>query len=238
MSSKLVVDERAAAAHLLEWPLVGGGTLYAKVATEFSPAYSTSAQSVSAPDLAHVVAAQQHRIHELEQELVRRTRESFEQGHSTGFNEAQQKSSEQLTPMMERLARTIEDLASQRRRVRAEAEEDAVRLALAVARKILHREVTVDSDSLLGLMKAAMRRIDAQELHRVRVHPDDIPILERYLGSSGFPSKVEVIADLSLERGGVILETTRGSLDASISTQLAEIERGFIDIIRHTSEGK
>ena len=31
--------------------------------------------------------------------------------------------------------------------------------------------------------------------------------------------------------GGVILESSRGLLDASVDTQLAEIERGFADLV-------
>ena len=30
-----------------------------------------------------------------------------------------------------------------------------VRLAVAIARRVLHREITVDSDAMLGLVKAA-----------------------------------------------------------------------------------
>jgi flagellar assembly protein FliH len=43
---------------------------------------------------------------------------------------------------------------------------------------------------------------------------------------------IELVPDASLERGAAIFETTRGNLDASIETQLREIERGFTDLVR------
>ena len=44
-------------------------------------------------------------------------------------------------------------------------------------------------------------------------------------------ARFEVVAEPRLERGAAIFETTRGSLDASIETQLDEIQRGLIDRI-------
>jgi flagellar biosynthesis/type III secretory pathway protein FliH len=38
-----------------------------------------------------------------------------------------------------------------------------------------------------------------------------------------------VVADSGLERGGVVFETPRGNLDASLETQLLEIQRGLSD---------
>jgi flagellar assembly protein FliH len=44
-----------------------------------------------------------------------------------------------------------------------------------------------------------------------------------------------VTPDPGLERGAAVLETARGELDASIETQLAEIERGFADLVEGRS---
>ena len=44
-------------------------------------------------------------------------------------------------------------------------------LALAIARRILHRELTVAPEALLGLVKAALEKIGGREIHRVRVSP-------------------------------------------------------------------
>jgi flagellar assembly protein FliH len=120
-----------------------------------------------------------------------------------------------------------------RQRLRHEAEEDVVALAIAIARRVLHREITMDPEALLGLAKAALEKIDVRELHRVRMHPQSAPLLQEYLEKIGLPRRVEVFADPGLERGAVILETGRGTLDASVESQLVEIERGFADMVRH-----
>jgi flagellar assembly protein FliH len=209
----------------MEWRTVGAPVRPAAQA-------GTGNRGLSSGDAAQMVVAQQRRIQELEHELDQRTRECYQQGVAAGRSTGEQQAQQQLEPVMARLAQSIGEFTGLRRRVRSEGEEDVVRLAVAVSRKILHREITVDSESLLGLVKAAMQRVDARELHRVRMHPDDIPMLERSLEAVGMPARLEVLADPSLERGGLVLETARGNLDASVETQLGEIERGFIYLVK------
>ena len=62
--------------------------------------------------------------------------------------------------------------------------------------------------------------------------PEDVPAIERHLAAAGAPPRVQLSADPSLERGSAIFETAHGNLDASITTQLREIERGLADMAR------
>jgi flagellar assembly protein FliH len=134
--------------------------------------------------------------------------------------------------MQTKLARSIEELTGFRLRYRREAEQDVVALALAVARRILHRELTMAPEALLGLVKAALDKMEAREVHQVRVSRQDAAMVRQFFEQMGLPQRVEVMGDASLVPGGVILESGRGILDASVDTQLAEIERGFADLAR------
>jgi flagellar assembly protein FliH len=233
MSSRLLPPDQADEAAPIEW------AIFSAADGEPAPAAfvpGTHSQGPAGQDAAEVLLAQQRRIQHLELELERRAREAYQQGHAAGLAAGSAEARHQAEPLMARLARSVDELASLRRRIRAEAEEDAVRLALAVARKILHREVSVDPEALLGLVKAALQRIDAREIHRLRMHPEDIPVIEGHLAGAALPSRIEVLADPSLERGGAVFETARGNLDASAATQLAEIERGFIDLVRRSRD--
>ena len=157
---------------------------------------------------------------------------AYQQGFQDGQGAARQELGGQLDAMAVRLARTIEELSGMRQRFRHEAEEDVIALAMAIARRILHRELTVSPDALLGLLKAALEKIEVREVHRVRVCPEDAPLVQQHLDQMGLPQRVELIADPGLERGSAILDSSRGALDVSVETQLAEIERGFADLVR------
>jgi flagellar assembly protein FliH len=174
------------------------------------------------------VAAGPRRVGEAEQNI----RAAHQQGYEEGQAAVRQSLTGQLEAMQAKLARSIEELAGLRARYRREAEQDIVQLALAVARRILHRELTMAPDALLGLVKAALERIEAREVHHVRVAREDAAMVSHFFEQMGLPHRIEVIADPGLERGGAILESNRGLLDASVDTQLKEIERGFADLVR------
>lgn len=155
--------------------------------------------------------------------------------HAEGVRQGEQRGRQQAASEVEsviaRLLRTIEDLSATRDEFRREAEGDVVRLALGIARRVVHREVTIDSTVLLGVVRAALDKIGARELHRVLVSPGDRPTLAAGVESLRLNRRIEVVADPNLERGAVLFETVKGSLDASLETQLDEIERGLIDAL-------
>jgi flagellar assembly protein FliH len=141
----------------------------------------------------------------------------------------------ELQPVMERLARSIEEIAQLRPRLRREAEGDMIRLSLAIARRILRREMSVDPGAMHGLVLGALEKLQSQEIHRVRVHPSRAAAVDACLRQNVPGTSVEVIGDPSREPGAVVFETTRGNLDASIDCQLQEIECGLADRLNRPS---
>jgi len=164
------------------------------------------------------------------------TEQKIRAAHQQGVNEGQASARQELGAQLEaihlRTARAIEEMSGMRQRFRQEAEEDVVALALAIAKRILHRELTVAPDALLGLVKAALEKIEAREVHTVRIRPEDAAMVKQFLEKMGLPQRIEVLSDPGLERGAAILDSKRGALDASVETQLAEIERGLADLVR------
>jgi flagellar assembly protein FliH len=157
----------------------------------------------------------------------------IKEAHAAGVREGEaagrKRAASELEPVMERLERTIAELCALRPRLRREAEADLVRLALAVARRILRRELAVDPDAIHGLVLGALEKLQGQEICRVRVHPAHAGIVSGCLRQMAGAVPVEVLPDASRKLGTVIFETERGNLDASVESQLREIERGLSD---------
>jgi flagellar assembly protein FliH len=141
----------------------------------------------------------------------------------------------ELQPVIDRLARSIEEIGRMRARLRAEAEADLIQLALAIARRVLRRELVIDPEALHGLVLGALEKLGGQEISRVRVHPSHAALVTESLRQNSASAKLEVIADPSRDLGTVIFETPRGNLDASVDSQLQEIERGLADRLRKTT---
>ena len=188
--------------------------------------------------LSEAPGARRESSHELEASLAKAKilaqaaqLQAHRDGLAQGRLEGEQRARAELAPLIERFSRTIADLSGTRDAFRREAEEDVVRLALGVARRILHRELSIDPDALTGMIHVALGKFESRELHRVLVSPEDQPAVAAALQSLRLPKRVEVIADPTLERGAALFETVKGTLDASVETQLDEIERGFLDVL-------
>jgi len=175
------------------------------------------------------------KVEELTSLLDRGTKDAWEQGFRAGETAARQSLEAELRETTSALAGTISEIAAQRHETIRRAEADTVRLAIEIARRVLHREISVDPSALSALVGAALEKLRNQEIYRVRVHPDLEKLLQSSLAQCGRSSATEVVPDPNLARGGVTFEISRGALDASVDTQLREIERGLVDEIRTRS---
>jgi flagellar assembly protein FliH len=178
--------------------------------------------------------AEAARLAQMEKGWQQRVQTAHAAGMREGEAAGRQKASAELQPVLARLARSIEEMGGLRARFRREAEADLIALALAIARRVLRREVAVDPEALHGLVLGALEKLQAQEIRRVKVHPSHAGMVAACLREAGGLA-VEVVADPAREPGGVVFETERGNLDASVESQLREIERGLADRVRRPS---
>src|SRR6266705_24966 len=77
-------------------------------------------------------------------------------------------------------------------------EQQIERLAVAIARRVLRRELTVDPQAIQGLLKAALAQIQVQEVNRVRVHPEHEAAVRACLARCGSGTRIEVVGDTDL----------------------------------------
>jgi flagellar assembly protein FliH len=174
-------------------------------------------------------------VEELTSLVDRGTKDAQDQGFRAGEMAARRSLEAELRETVSALAKKIAEIAAQGPEIIRRAEADTVRLAIEIARRVLHREITVDPSALSALVGAALEKLRNQEIHCVRIHPDLEKLLKSSLEQFGRSAAIEVLPDPALPRGGVTFEISRGSLDASVDTQLREIERGLVDEIRTRS---
>lgn len=171
------------------------------------------------------------RTSELELTAVRRVKEVRDAAYAEGEKAAHDQDALAVRAVVEKLAQSIQELAGLRAKLRSQAEADVVRLAMAIAKRVVHRELSIDPDSVIGLVKVALEKLRLQETVRVRVHPDHVSIVKQFLSRSAASAHIEVTGDPSVGAGGVVFETTRGEFDVSTEVQLNEIEKGLTDAL-------
>jgi flagellar assembly protein FliH len=166
---------------------------------------------------------------EAEQEAARKLDQARREGYAEGLAAGRQQTEEQFRPAVQGLAETLVSLGRLRENMREEMLKDLVHLAISIAARVIHREVAVDPDALGGLIQAAFSKLQSREINRVRLHPTLEALVRKLLEQSGAPKNLVFQADPTLKPAEVFFETAQGVLDASVETQLREIERGLID---------
>jgi flagellar assembly protein FliH len=222
--SSSVRRSRTLSAQPITWPLVSGN------ADHSGPAGSPDAHRGQPP------AGTDPPVVRTEQEIESRVALVRQQAAAEGEAAGARIAAARLAPVIESLGSIIGELAAQRAGIRASAEEDTVKLAIAIARRVLNRELATDPGAILGLVKVAFSKLNLRETHRLRVAPADAAVIEEHRARLNLPSGLQTIADASLPAGSAVFETSRGELDASVDTQLAEIERGLADVLRRRTK--
>jgi flagellar assembly protein FliH len=130
------------------------------------------------------------------------------------------------------LVQGVREFAHERETYFHRVEAEVVGLALAIARKILHREAQVDPLLLAGVVRVGLDNVAAGTHVRLRVHPDQIQAWQEFFSlQPDLQSLPELMGDATLGPGRCTLETELGSTDLTLETQLKEIEQGFFDLL-------
>ena len=159
-----------------------------------------------------------------------------EQARALGFREGEAQAcarlEREITAEREAIAKAVHDFAREREGYFCRVEAEVVNLAVAIARKILHREAQVDPLLLAGVVRVALEKISAGAGARLRVHPDHVYAWHDFFANQRDHWPVpELLGDSTLGMGQCVLETAAGNTELTLEAQLAEIERGFFDLL-------
>lgn len=151
----------------------------------------------------------------------------FKHGEKAGMEIAEQK----IEVVMRRYAEAILEVNGLRETLFARAEREVVRLALEVAKKIVHREIRIDNDIVQTLVRVALSHVSEKSAMTVYLNPLDYNyLLERRteLAQNG-GRDLELVSDRSVERGGCLVKTECGDVDARIEEKFREVENAFFE---------
>ena len=146
------------------------------------------------------------------------------QGHAEGFAAGREEFAAQAAPAVQALAESIVQAEADRDRIAADVESAAVELALQIAEKALTTALTVDPDRVLDVVRGALRCLVDRKRVTIQVHPDDLPLVrdavDGLVQQLGGIEHIEVQEERRVQRGGAIVRSSAGEIDARIHTKL------------------
>jgi flagellar assembly protein FliH len=149
---------------------------------------------------------------------------------------------EQASPEVDRTRRLVQAMLSgfarQRRDLLTELQPYVVRIAVEVARRIVRRELRTDPGMVARTVGAALEQVASASQTRVRVHPLDAQVLQESIReivpAPDEAAALEIVPDGSIERGGCVVESDRGIVDARLQTQFEEMQGRLLDGLEET----
>jgi type III secretion system HrpE/YscL family protein len=111
-------------------------------------------------------------------------------------------------------------------------EAELVKLAVAVAEKIIGRTVQTDPSTVLQTVSEALKSVRSERRITVKVNPAEEAALREQAGALKMlcaqVGDLVIVGNPSIAMGGCIVESELGMIDAQISTQLASIEKALM----------
>jgi flagellar assembly protein FliH len=167
-------------------------------------------------------------LHARQAQLAALERDAFAKGFAQGERAGLEAAGQRGEAMLRRLTETLEELTVVRDRMIHQTERQMVELSLAIARRIVNREVAIDRDLLIAMARVALDRLGEAAHITVRLHPEDFAVTGAAQAAQLAGSNVEVVADARIARGGCRIDSDLGVLDAGIESQLQEVARALL----------
>lgn len=181
-------------------------------------ASSDSERPIEAREL-HLPSVAAERIEAIEHQ-------AFHEGYTRGQRTADEEMERRLEDVLLRLRTTVDELGNLGPHAMRRADREMVHLAVAMAERIVRREVSAEPETLLDMARAAIERLGERVAAVVHLNPADLEAIVH--DGSGRIGTLDVVADSDLPRGGCMIRTNLGTIDAGIDAQMRELLRAML----------
>lgn len=163
-------------------------------------------------------------------------RKAYERGYHAGEQAGMEAGLEAARKEADSLIKTasclIEKLEGLRQEITERSQREILKLSLAVARKVVHAEVTVNKEVIVSILKAAVKKMSVRDNIRVRLNPMDAEYIsgrkpELLVAMEGV-KEMAIEEDPLVPRGGCVVEAGLAEVDARLEKQLEEITAALL----------
>jgi flagellar assembly protein FliH len=196
------------------------------------------------PDLTASVAEAARRAAEREREaadVLARAHEEADairaRAHAEGFEHGRQDALGNVAPAVQAFAEAARRLTAETADLAERTELAAVELAMRVAEQALGAAIAAEPERVIDVVRGALRRLVERERVLLLVNPDDLDLVRDGVGSLvgelGGIEHCEVQAERRVARGGAVVRTEEGEVDATLQTKLDRAR----EVIEHELAG-
>jgi len=179
---------------------------------------------------------------EISDKETRLLNEARKRGYQEGWEDGYKKGADEVKRLAERVQLILNSTIEKRNSVFVETEQQIINLVLLISKKVIKVISENQKNVVINNVVQALRKLKSRGDVAIRVNLDDLELTSAH--KKDFIEMVEgvksirILEDTTVDRGGCIIETDFGSIDARISSQLHEIEERILELMPIQSLGK
>ncbi|MDO6387977.1 FliH/SctL family protein [Uliginosibacterium sp. 31-12] len=156
------------------------------------------------------------------EDIERIVQEAQREGYAAGYEEGSARGRMEAAELHQ-LVQSFDEALGQ---VDQEVAEELQALAIEIARQVVRDSIAAKPESVLEVVREAMQNLPQQSA-TIRVNPEDVQLMRRYVGEHYEDLAHRVAEDDSVARGGCIIESSGGQIDAQLQTRWRRIVENF-----------
>ncbi len=221
-ADKIIEDAKTAAFEEVQRQTNEAQTIKAEAETEAQKIVSEA--KVQADDVAAKA--------QIEKEDLKKN--GYDEGYKSGLEEGYNSGKAEVTRLIERTHKILETVMSRREEILNETEEQIVQLVLLISKKVVKIMSENQKQVVMANVLSALKKVKTRGTVTIRVNMEDVKLITEH--SQEFTAQVEgvegitVVEDSSVDKGGCIVETDFGSIDARVASQLSELETKILEL--------
>jgi flagellar assembly protein FliH len=165
-------------------------------------------------------------------------KEGFDQGREEGFKEGRN----EVERLVNRLHLILDRAMDKRAEILEQTEAQVIELVLLIVRKVVKTISENQKNVVLSNIGQALRKLKTRSDVIIRVNLADLQLTTEhskdFIEMAENAKKLAIVEDSAVDRGGCIIETDFGEIDARIQSQLHELEEKILDISPIKARGK
>lgn len=157
-------------------------------------------------------------------------KQGLEQGRQEGFEKGRLEGLETYTALIQKWDKLLVETASERKRLLGELHPMLVELVGEALHRCLKKEAKRHGQMAIEFAQEVLKKAQDRVHLKLHVHPDDaeeVELQKEPLQLSVGAGELEIVPDARIEKGGCLLETEAGTIDARLSTVVDQVKESL-----------
>ncbi len=156
-------------------------------------------------------------------------KEAHEKGYAEGFKKGEVDAKKEFQPCLESAEDIIQELSGFRKKMYSKVEREMIEMVISLVKKVIHFELSTRDDSIQEMIRLAVQSVLDKESMTIKINPADKEHAENFRPELqhlfGEIKNISFEASTGIERGGCIIETNFGTVDARMDKLGEQIDK-------------